>query len=96
MAKSKNKIFDFMDLSEEEKELVDDEHDWEEHWVGMPEFDQKDNPAYKVLIMRFRNKEDYEEFSKKNELGLTEKTKSAWYPKLHIDDNALKRWIEEN
>lgn len=95
MAKNKNKIFDFMELSEDEKDMIDDEHDWEEHWVGMPEFEQEDNPAYKVLIIRFRNKEHYEEFSRNNKLDLTEKTKSAWYPKLDIDDNALKRWIEE-
>lgn len=92
---AKSKIFDFMELSEEEKEMVED-HDWEEHWTGMPEFEQEDNPPYKMIIMRFRNKQDYEEFSKKNNLDLTVKTKSAWYPKLDIDDNALKRWIEES
>jgi hypothetical protein len=94
--KDENKIFDFMDLSEEELEQVvsDDGHDWEEHWVGMPEFDQEDNPPYKKIFLNFRNEEDYKTFAKLIGQNLTEKTKSIWYPKLEIDDNMLKRWIE--
>lgn len=96
MSKEKNMIFDFMDLSEEEKEqIVDDEHDWEEHWVGMPEFVQKDNPPFKSIFLHFRSQEDYKAFAKLIGQNLTEKTKSIWYPKLEIDDNMLKRWIEE-
>lgn len=95
--KEKGAIFNFMDLSEEELEQVvaDDDHDWEEHWVGMPEFDQEDNPPYKKIIMNFRSEEDYKAFAKLVGQNLTEKTKSIWYPKLDIDDNMLKRWIEE-
>lgn len=89
-------IFDFMDLSEEELEqIVEEDHDWEEHWVGMPEFDQEDNPPYKKIFMNFRSEEDYKAFAKLIGQNLTEKTKSIWYPKLDIDDNMLKRWIEE-
>lgn len=94
--KDKSMIFDFMDLSEEELEqVIEDEHDWEEHWVGMPEFDQEDNPPYKKIFMNFRSEEDYKAFAKLIGQNLTEKTKSIWYPKLDIDDNMLKRWIEE-
>lgn len=94
--KDKNMIFDFMDLSEEELEqIVEEDHDWEEHWVGMPEFDQEDNPPYKKIFMNFRSEEDYKAFAKLIGQNLTEKTKSIWYPKLDIDDNMLKRWIEE-
>ena len=93
--KEKNKLFEFMDLSEEEeKVLLDDDNDWENHWVGMPEFVQEDNPPYKKIIMNFRSKEDYDSFAKLIDQKLTEKTKSIWYPKLDIDDNSLKRWIE--
>lgn len=89
-------IFDFMDLTEEEREqVIDEDHDWEEHWVGMPEFDQDDNPPYKKIFLNFRNEEDYKAFAKLVGQNLTEKTKSIWYPKLDIDDNMLKRWIEE-
>lgn len=96
-SKEKNMIFDFMDLSEEEREqFIDEEHNWEEHWVGMPEFDQKDKPPYKKIYLNFRTEEDYNAFAKLIGQNLTEKTKSIWYPKLDIDDNMLKRWIEES
>lgn len=89
-------IFDFMELNEEEKELLKgDEHDWKEHWVGMPEFEQEDNPPHMKINVSFRNQEDYEEFAKLIDQNLTEKTKSIWYPKLDKDENTLKRWIEE-
>lgn len=94
--KQNNMIFDFMDLSDEEREqFIDDDHDWEEHWKGMPEFVQEDNPPYKKIIINFRNEDDYKSFAKLIEQNLTEKTKSIWYPKLDVDDNILKRWIEE-
>lgn len=73
----------------------DEEKEWQKHWIGMPEFEQKDNPSYKKLIVNFRNKDDYEEFAKLLDQNLTEKTKSIWYPKLNRDENSLKRWIEE-
>ena len=38
--------------------------EWKKHWVGMPEFDQKDKKTYKTLYLHFRNKEDYDAFSK--------------------------------
>jgi len=70
------------------------------HWVGMPEFEQENNPAYKTIYLHFRNQEDYEEFSKKytkevdSEQFFSKKTKSIWYPHLDKDANTLKRWME--
>lgn len=93
-----NTLFDFYDeLSEQEKDQLENEHNWEEHWIdkGMPEFVQKDNPPYKTIYLHFRNEEDYKSFAKLVKQNLTNKTKSIWYPKLEIDDNMLKRWIEE-
>lgn len=68
---------------------------WKKHWVGMPEFVQEDNPAYKKIIVSFRNKEDYEEFAKLIDQNLSEKTKSIWHPKLDREANSLLRWVEE-
>jgi hypothetical protein len=86
-----------MDMEDQELEEDDEDgvEEWKKYWKGMPEFVQEDNPPYKRLILSFRNKEDYEEFAKLIEQKLTEKTKSIWFPKLDVDDNALKRWIEE-
>lgn len=71
-----------------------EDKEWKKHWVGMPEFEQEDNPPYKKIIVSFRTKEDYEEFSKMIDQPLTEKTKSIWHPRLDRDANSLKRWIE--
>lgn len=86
-------LFQFID--EEYIEEAEYDEEWKKYWKGMPEFVQEDNPPYKKILVSFRNQEDYEEFAKLIDQKLTEKTKSIWYPKLDIDDNALKRWIEE-
>ena len=61
----------------------------------MPEYKQENNPPYKRIIVSFRNKEDYDEFSQLISQNLTDKTKSIWHPKLDREANMLTRWIEE-
>lgn len=78
----------------------DDKNEREKLWVGMPEFEQKDNPPFKTLYVHFRNKQDFDEFRTKyaqvdDEQTITDKTKSMWYPHLDKDENSLKRWFEE-
>jgi len=81
-------------LDEDEDAIF--EEPWQEHWQGMPEFEQDENKPYKTINVHFRTKEDYEEFAKIIEQPLTTKTKSIWHPRLEITKNALMRWIEEN
>jgi hypothetical protein len=90
-------VLDFMDLDESERLSAEqrDDVEWKKHWVGMPEFVQEDNPAYKKLIVSFRNKEDYEEFAKLIGQPLTEKTKTIWHPRLDREANSLLRWVVE-
>lgn len=85
----------FQSLFEVEETVVDQDH-WTEHWKGMPEYKQDDNGPWKTIRMHFRNEEDYKEFSKLTGNNLSNKTKSAWYPKLEITKNALLRWIEDD
>lgn len=74
---------------------VDTENkEWKKHWVGMPEFEQENNPSYKKIHVHFRTKEDFEEFQKLISQKMTDKTKSVWHPKLSKDDNKLQRWLE--
>lgn len=72
----------------------DDEKEWKKHWIGMPEYEQEDNPPFKKIYVSFRTEEDYQEFAKLIGQKLTNKTKSIWHPKLDRDANTLKRWIE--
>lgn len=92
-----NTFLDVLDLSEDDKTVIEDsmESEWKKHWKGMPEFEQNENPSYKTLYVHFRNEEDYKEFAKLIEQNISEKTKSIWYPKLDKVKNSLMRWIEE-
>lgn len=81
-------------LGVEEVQKIDEKL-WQKHWVGMPEFVQENNPAYKKLIVSFRTKADYEEFAKLIGQNLTEKTKTIWHPKLDREANSLLRWVED-
>ena len=71
----------FFDFGDEEGN--DDEFDPHREWEGMPEFIQeKKEDCYRKITIRFRNEDDYQEFSKLIGQNLTERTKSVWYPKL--------------
>ena len=57
--------------------------EWVYEWTGMPDFEQEKQVPYdKMITIRFRNQQDYEEFAKLIGQPLTERTKSIWYPKL--------------
>ena len=51
------------------------------NWVGMPDCSNTgDDGSYKKIIIRFKNKDNFEDFTSKfSELKLTDKTKSIWY-----------------
>jgi len=55
--------------------------DAENEWTGMPEFVQKNQPAYQEIIVRFRNKEEVEEFARRVKKPITAKTKYLWFSK---------------
>jgi hypothetical protein len=76
--------------------LEDNVPEWKKEWVGMPEYEQKDNPTYKSIQIHFRCAEDYEEFAKLIQQPLTKKTKSTWFPRLDRTANSLMRWIESD
>ena len=68
---------------------------WEDHWKGMPDFEQKQT-HYKKLTVKFRNEEDYQKFAQLIDQKLTPKTSGVWYP---APEGALEtiryRWFEE-
>lgn len=66
-----------------------------EEWKDMPEFVQDKQEPYQQIIVRFRCKEDVEEFAQMIGQPLTPKTKSIWHPRLTRGINANKVWIDE-
>ena len=73
-----------------------DEKYWKSQWQDMPEFTQEANEAYRTVTMKFRSKEDYDEFSQKIGQEVTDKTKSIWHPKLNVTKNLELRWVQES
>jgi len=65
-------------------------------WDGMPEFEQPEAEAWKVLKVRFRNEDDLREFAAAiNQLNITNKTKAIWFPPLDKKANSLLRYMDE-
>lgn len=65
------------------------------HWEGMPEFDQQDATAYKRIVVHFPNQEQVDAFSALVEQEVTEKTKYLWFPEIEIDKASDKKYKTE-
>ena len=79
--------------------LFDNDEDmlvWKEHWKGMPEFQQEDNPTYKTIYVHFRTEADYKDFAKLVNQNISNKTKSIWHPALDRTQNSLLRWVVDD
>jgi len=61
----------------------------------MPEFEQNDKKSLSLTV-RFRNKEDFNEFASMMDQTITNKTKSIWYPAIERDTVTLLRWVDED
>jgi hypothetical protein len=51
-----------------------------EHWVGMPEFEQEDDDAYQTIVVHFDDEDAVTRFGELMEQTVTNKTKWIWYP----------------
>tara|TARA_R110000803_G_scaffold29187_1_gene66797 strand:+ start:136 stop:1668 length:1533 start_codon:yes stop_codon:yes gene_type:complete len=84
-------------LVPKQRDVVDDVSEdkfWQSQWIGMPEFTQVVNGPYRTVTMKFRSKEDYDDFSQKIGQDVTDKTKSIWHPKLNVTKNMKLRWVQ--
>lgn len=68
---------------------------WREHWVNMPEYIQEDNPTHRTITMKFRSKEDYDDFAKRIDQKITDKSKAIWHPALSVVANRYMRWVQD-
>jgi len=66
-----------------------------DEWKNMPEFVQEKQEPYQTIIVRFRCKEDVDDFAARIGQNLTPKSKSIWHPFLVRGVNAHKRWQDE-
>jgi hypothetical protein len=68
---------------------------WQDHWKGMPHFEQEEAKPYKKLNVCFKTKEDFEAFRELVKCTMTDKTKTIWYPPFDREANSLYAWIDE-
>lgn len=54
---------------------------FDEEWVGMPEFENEDLSPYRTIKVHFANENDVQEFARTIGQKITEKTKYVWFPK---------------
>ena len=54
---------------------------WQEHWKGMPAFNQVDLTSDSSVIVHFRNPDDREAFAELIGQNITSATKFVWHPK---------------
>jgi hypothetical protein len=71
-------------------------YNWEEEWVEMPEYDNEWMKPYKSINLKFRTKEDYDKFAELLGQNLTDKTKSAWFPKAERGTTKDMRYTDSN
>jgi hypothetical protein len=82
-------------IDDDESDLPKSEQ-WQEHWKGMPDFEQENKKPYKKLNVCFKTKKDFEDFRKLMEQPMTEKTKTIWYPAFDREANSLFSWVEDD
>lgn len=73
-------------------QLFDIRQEWEEHWKGMPEFNQDNLMPWQTMKVHFRCKEDRESFAELLEQKITPLTKYVWYPKAEFNVRINERY----
>ena len=79
-----------MPKEDKQQSLFNDPEWWQEHWDGMPEFDQKDLAPWKSIYVHFENFEDMQKFSELIGQKIMTTTQSIWYPQAKIGRTAQK------
>jgi hypothetical protein len=73
--------------------LFDVPAEWENEWVGMPEFVQEKKKPFSQVIVRFETEQDMNSFASIVGQKITPKTKSLWHPfKSHWGNGEKAVW----
>ena len=85
--------FSLEDLTGEKLVEVASEN-WEDHWKGMPDYEQNQSHHRKIQV-KFLTEADMNEFSEKIGVKITNKTRGIWYPAPEgVRESYLYRWFE--
>lgn len=72
------------------------EDDPNEHWKGMPEFEQEDKMGVQSIHVHFKTREDVVAFAKLIGQNLTDKTRSIWYPQIEKTDMVGELYVSQS
>lgn len=78
--------------------LFETSPDWQSEWQGMPEFIQERQREYAKIIVRFRCKEDLDDFAKLIGQRLNRNSQCTWHPELTKGElgNSGKKYVSES
>jgi hypothetical protein len=68
-------------------------NDPEAEWVGMPEFENEDQTAFQIIHVHFKSHEDVQVFGKAIGQGLTDKTRSIWFPPVRDTNDVAEQYV---
>ncbi len=74
--------------------LFDATTEVDQHWKGMPDFDQKDETSWHSTRVHFENWEDMQAFGDAIGQRLLRKTRSIWFPIAEIGRFAGKAYTD--
>ena len=69
---------------------------YEQHWQGMPAFEQQNKQATRQIVVSFDTDEAVEAFAKAIGQHLGPKTKSVWFPARERNNVSDLFWIAED
>jgi len=67
---------------------------WEDHWGGMPEFEQPELPPFKTIHVHFDNQESLDKFAELIGQKITSETRYIWYPQQERQSYANRCYVD--
>ena len=89
-----------MSLKREIETVEELQEQWRDPYIqwwaaGMPSFNQPPKDPWKQIAIKFKTKEDREEFAKLYGYKLTDRTGVVFYPNRDRDPNMRSRYVED-
>lgn len=75
--------------------FIDFDEWWKVEWVGMPEFVQDDQTAWKTVLVHFQCRDDLQDFAQLIGQPLTNETRWVWYPPQQREQLKEKRYVHD-
>jgi len=81
---------------QEQLDLLTVPKDWQEHWQGMPEFNQQDLTQVKSIQVHLKSLDNLKALSAALGQQITADTRSVWFPKENLDSLKDKHYVDGN